>query len=146
MLNTLFSIIIVSYFIYKSGALRPLLKLAKMDAGGADDLRKEKQAPRVDIQKALQELENRPAPVYTENTTFLYHYNGQLFADTFPQLQAAALKIAHERGDFLKYENVSKKVNKSGHRWCSHAFENISKMTPPQLVAYIEGRPYSNIT
>lgn len=140
MLFTICSIIIVSFFIYKSGAARQLLNLARMEkrpAAGSDL----KQAPPV----ISQENEKEPAPAEDENKTFLYHYNGLLVADTLPQLQTAALKIAHERGDFLRREKVNKKINKSGIRWTSYAYNTIMNLTPAQLIAYIEGRPYSNI-
>ena len=80
MLFTICSIIIVSFFIYKTGAARQLLNLARMEkrpAAGSDL----KQAPPV----ISQEKEKEPAPAEDENKTFLYHYNGLLVADTLPQ-------------------------------------------------------------
>lgn len=140
MLFTICNIIIVSYVIYKSGAARQLLNLARMEnrtAAGSDS----KQAPPV----ISQEKEKEPALAEDKNKTYLYHYNGLLVADTLQQLQTAALKIAHERGDFLRREKVNTKINKSGLRWTSYAYNTIMNLTPAQLIAYIEGRPYSNI-
>ena len=104
MLFTICSIIIVSCFIYKSGAARQLLNLARMEKRTAAGSDTKKATPVIS-----QENEKEPAPAEDENKTFIYHYNGVLVADTLPQLQAAALKIAHERGDFLRREKVNNK-------------------------------------
>lgn len=115
--------IIIFHFL---GAFRALIRAARLEA-----------PIKIDLMRELKQTESRTAP--TEATTYLYHYNGQLYADNIEQLKAHALKVAHDRGDFLKLETVSKQVNESGRRWRSHAYEEISQMTANELVNYIEG-------
>lgn len=125
-MNAITIILATTIILHFLGAFRALIRGARLEA-----------PIEIDLMHELKKAEARTAP--TETTTYLYRYNGQVYADNIEQLKAHALKVAHDRGDFLKLETVSKQVNESGRRWRSHAYEELSKTTANELVNYIEG-------
>lgn len=142
MTNTTILIIILCIALYKAHLLQPLIKAARLESRAA--CRNITQEQPNEAETAPQEPE-QITPEPATDKTYLYHYNGLLLADTFENLQVMALKVAHDRGDFLKLEKVSKDIDASGRRWCSHAFEALNKLNAAQLVDYIEGRIHPSI-